>query len=442
MPFLRLLALTAFLLLPLPQGHAATITANEPGWALQVLSWDLDKALPGVEYNYRVAVRGGVYPYTFALLDGPAGMTIHPRTGEIRWAPAAEAPARAVRVSITDTRNASLTHNFSVAAERSAFRFVAATGSNLNTGTEASPWATLAYASAHAGTSSYIYVKAGTYPEAMSINSSNCGRFLAYPGDAVTVIGTGSGSGSIWINGGNRLLFQGFTFDANDHRWLFSCDAGLLENVIWRKNTMHNAASDDWENPAFIFFWDGAQKPIQGQVHYRNIVMQENTFFDLANPNDHGASTTLYDVQDLLYEDNLAYAIDGRGVSDKDDGFRNTFRNNVVRDCAVGIGLYNQYSQGSIEIDHNLIYNCGTAVVLGGQPGYLRDVFMHHNTIAGSISSRGCSKSRGAPTSTSTATSSPPGPISRTRSVQNASTSPAGVITTNTRAGSKPRAPR
>ena len=361
------------------------LAVNKPDWPLEVLSWDLDKAYPGVEYNYRLAVRGGEYPYTFSLLAGPVGMGIDARTGEIRWTPLTEAPAQTVTVSIVDARNATLTHSFTVAAERGAFRFVALNGITSNNGSEASPWPTLAYASAHAGASNYIYVKAGTYRETFTINASACGRFLAWPDDAVTIIGDGTTIASIGIAGSERLIFQGFTFDASDLRWLFNCEGGILQNVIWRKNTMHNAYSNDRENPAFIFFKDGGQKPVNGQIHYKNIVMQENVFHDLRNPYSHGASTTLYDVQDLLYEDNHAYDIDGRGVSDKDDGFRNTFRNNTLHDCDIGLGLFSQSTQAYIEVTHNLIYNCTDAVWLGGQPGYLKDVFFHHNTILGRL---------------------------------------------------------
>ena len=367
--------------------RAQPLTVNEPSWPMEVLSWNLDKALPGVEYNYRIALRGGLYPYTFALLSGPAGMTIHPRTGEIKWTPPTESTGNTVRVSITDSRAAPLTHSFTVDAARSAFRFVAANGNNTTgDGSEFAPWATMAYANTHAGTGSYIYVKAGTYNETFSINATTCGRFLAYPGDAVTVIGVGAGTSSISVNTGEKFIFQGFTFDATDHRWFFSCSTDyILQNVIWRRNTMHNVYSSDQENPAFIFFTDGTKKPINGEVHYKNIVMQENVFFDLRDPYGHGASATLYNVQDLLFEDNTAYDIDGRGVSDKDDGYQNTFRNNIIHDCGTGITLRNQCTQGTIEIDHNLIYNCGTGIELGTGPGYLRDVFVHHNTVAGDI---------------------------------------------------------
>jgi chitodextrinase len=360
-------------------------TINKHDWPMEVLSWDIDKAYPGIEYNYRLAVRGGEYPYTFTLTTKPTGMTINERTGEIIWIPSGESQGNQVSVLIVDSNGSSLAHSFTVDSDRAAFRFVASNGSNANSGTENLPWATMAYASANAGNTRYVYVKAGTYQESMIININNCGRFLAYPGDVVTIVGGGSGNESISIRSGEKMIFQGFTFDANDHRWLFSVDSPYLENIIWRKNIMHNIYSNDSENPAFIFFWDGDARPIDGREEYKNIVIQENTFYDIENVNNHGASVTMYNVQDALFEDNIAYDIDGRGVSDKDDGYRNTFRGNVIHDCLAGIMLANQATQGSIEINYNLVYNCGTGVVLSSQPGYLKDVFVHHNTIIGDI---------------------------------------------------------
>lgn len=358
---------------------------REPDWPLEVISWDLNKAYPGIEYNYRLAVRGGKYPYSFSLHSAPIGMRIDELSGVITWTPNVESENNLVSIVITDSKGDELHHTFSVDTDQDAFSFVSSQGNDSNNGSESSPWASLSYASRHAGVSGYIYVKSGTYQDAFSIDAESCGRFLAYPGDEVTVVGNGEGSSSISIRGGNRLIFQGFTFDANNHRWMFSADSTLIKDIIWRKNIMRNVYSQDRENPAFIFFWDGTQTPIEGEVHYKNIVMQENTFHDLDNIYDHGASTTLYDVQDLIYEDNTIYDIDGRGVSDKDDGYRNTFRNNIIYNCKTGIALWNQNTQGEIEISHNLIYDCESGVVLGGQPGYLRDVFLHHNTIIGNI---------------------------------------------------------
>jgi hypothetical protein len=70
-------------------------------------------------------------------------------------------------------------------------------------------------------------------------------------------------------------------------------------------------------------------------------------------------------------------------VGDKDDGWCNVFRHNVLHGAERGIGLENQYSQAEIEVSYNLTYDAPGCISVGWQPGYLRDVWIHHNTLAG-----------------------------------------------------------
>ena len=367
---------------------AAPITAqavNKPDWPLEVLSWDIDKAYPGIEYNYRVAVKGGEYPYQFTLVEGPSGMTINKKTGEILWTPASSLTDTVV-VRISDMAGNSLVHQFEITSTKTGFYFVdAAKGSDTaNTGSESSPWKTMKHASATADSSCYVYVKAGTYSEsAFPIAAMNCGRFMAYPGDTVFVNSTSSGKSTISINGGSNRLFQGFNFDGNHIRWLFNV-AGYTKNVIWRKNTMHNIYSTDSENPACMFFANGSGNPITGGNSHSNIVIQDNVFYDIGN--SHSASVTCFDVKNMIYEDNVAYDIEGNGVNDKDMGYMNTIRNNVLYDCSVGIGLLSQGGQSGIEVCYNHVYNCrDLPIFVGLQSGYINNVFIHHNTFLGGI---------------------------------------------------------
>ena len=60
------------------------------------------------------------------------------------------------------------------------------------------------------------------------------------------------------------------------------------------------------ENPASVF-WDGSQTH-QGKSITR-VFDTGNTFHQLRNPHQHGASATLYDVHDLIFEDNIVYDI-------------------------------------------------------------------------------------------------------------------------------------
>ena len=363
-----------------------SLAAPSPtGWPLEVLSWDLTKAYPGIRYEWRLGVKGGVYPYTFTLQQGPSGMTVDADRGVIRWlAPSAPSSGNAVQIRITDTMGAILTHSYSIDVTTAGFFFVAATGgSDTNPGTLALPWATIAKAQAAAG-DGIVYVKSGTYnAAAWSFQVGNPNKWLAYPDESVILDLVGDNVGV----GKSYAVVNGFEIRNSGAAiakmfWV----SGPTTNLIWRNNVMHGVNSTGANNPAFIFFEDDNYRPIDGLVQYDRVVVQDNTFYDLINDVDHGASVTCYNVKNLLYEDNEAYQIDGRGVSDKDDGYYNTFRNNVLHDMGVGVGLFSQITQGQIEVCYNLIYNCPRGIAIGAQPGYVRDVFVHRNTIvAGAI---------------------------------------------------------
>lgn len=363
---------------------AKDASVQEPNWPLKILSWDLDKAYPGIKYEYCLAVQGGKYPYFFKLLEAPEGMKIHKTMGVISWIAGMNPESHQVRVEISDQNGQKLIHSFTLQVDKEAFRFVASGGNDQNSGTETQPWASVKHAVKTTTNNKYVYIKARSYPVQFDILGNDCGKFLAYPGVKVTLIDDGEDLNKIGILGAGEYIFQGFDLDANSGRWFFSVDSEKLVNMIIRKNRLFNIDDDSLENPAFLFFWDGEQTPINGEIHYQNIVVQENIFHDLKNPYDHGASVTLYDVQDLIYEDNIVYDIDGSGVLDKDDGFRNTFRNNHFHHNPRGILLSNQNTQGMTDVHHNLIHDCGEAISIGWQPGFLQDVYIHHNTIIGS----------------------------------------------------------
>lgn len=358
--------------------HAVTVSsaATTTGWPLEILSFDLSKAYPGIPYEWRLGVKGGVYPYTFALISGPSGMSVDSKNGIIFWTPPATASSGyAVQIRITDSRGATLNHSYSIDVTGNGFFFVATNGNDGNAGTKDQPWLTLTKANTSAGNGGIIYVRAGTY----SASGLGAGKWFAYPGE--TVIWDCGNTGNISPRK-DSSAYVGFEI-RNSGIHLFHLD-GNFKNAVWRKNKMHGInAGSSMENPAFIFFMDGNARPIEGTVQYDRIVVQENKFYDLVSTTSHAASLTGYNLKNLLYEDNESYNIGGRGVSDKDDGYYNTFRNNVLHDCGCGVGLFSQYTQGQIEICYNLIYNCETAIQIGSQPGFIKDIYIHHNTLVG-----------------------------------------------------------
>ncbi len=372
---------------------------NPSAWPLEILSWQLDRAYPGVCYSTRIGVKGGAYPYTFATRQAPSGMRLNARTGEVIWlAPNAAAPAQRVEIEVTDSLGAKLTTSWDIAVTTQGFYFVSTSGSDSTgaNGSRASPWRTLAYANnalRNHSPSDIIYVMAGTYPVNLEIGARNQYKsplvWMTWPGDRVVLDAGKTVAIGINTRPTDRVLFQGFEWQNATEKmfWL----QGTTSNIVWRGNTMHGIESVGRNNPAFIFSEDDSTfRPIEGRVQYDRLVVQDNVFYTLRNYADiasqpspeHGAAAVLYNVQNFLFEDNEVFDIDGRCVGDKDDGYYNTFRHNVLHNCSAGgIRLENQITQGQIEVNHNLMYGMNEAIVIGWQPGYIRDVRVHHNTI-------------------------------------------------------------
>ena len=73
---------------------------TKPNWELEVISWDFNMAYPGTQYDFRLAVIGGTYPYKFTLQTGPAGMVLDTNTGAMLWdAPNTESSKQCLRDS-------------------------------------------------------------------------------------------------------------------------------------------------------------------------------------------------------------------------------------------------------------------------------------------------------------------------------------------------------
>lgn len=374
-PAVRLSGLALALLLAAPTPAAAA--PGPTGWPLEVLTWDLGRAYPGLRYEWRLGVRGVVYPYTFSLDTAPGGMTVDRRTGVLAWqAPAAPQAGTGVSVRITDSDGATLVHTFTVEVTTDGFRFVdGAAGDDANPGTLDAPWATVGKALAGGG-DAVVYVRAGTYDAAgFGLEGTKPNKWLAYPGER-PVLDFGGDIAGVHAS---RSVVSGFELRNAGAKMFWA--GGELTDLVWRGNVMHGVSSTGTNNPAFVFFEDGDYKPIEGRPQYDRVVIQDNVFYDLTNDSNHGSSVTAYNVSNLLFEDNEAYQIDGRGVNDKDDGYRNTFRHNVFHGMGAGVMLASQYTQGEIEVCYNLVYECTHGVVVGSQPGYIRDVYVHHNTI-------------------------------------------------------------
>ena len=134
------------------------------------------KAYPGLEYNVRLAISGGNFPYRFALSNAPQGMTIDKR-GEISWPePIESSTPYQVTATVTDFEGTTKSVSWTITVTTTGFLFVDAingkTTDQGGTGTVENPWKTMkdvyggdVYDSKHSDhyPGSFVYWRKGTY---------------------------------------------------------------------------------------------------------------------------------------------------------------------------------------------------------------------------------------------------------------------------------------
>src|SRR5574343_131110 len=164
------------------------------------------KAYPGIEYNVKVGVFGGTYPFTYSLTTYPSGMSVESSTGVITWSnPTTLGSPHNVTVSVTDAESTTVTRSWTLTVTTSGFYFIdGALGNDSNSGTLASPWKTIGgmYKNSKADNTyagGFIYFRNGTYYTAGSnmvledssrlplANNAKPLVWMAYPGESVVI---------------------------------------------------------------------------------------------------------------------------------------------------------------------------------------------------------------------------------------------------------------
>lgn len=189
------------------------------------------RAYKNIEYRIHADARGGKWPYTYSLSGAPAGMaivagpcsgsTLYTCTaGEITWTPSVNETVGPITVTVRDSLGTEVTGTWSITVSETApgtsgFCFVnAATGSDANSGTLASPWQTQDYARLNCGQYSIMYLRGGTYSIVgnttgdctggkQELNETRTDAFrgpviwLGYPGETVTLDFQSDGGASV-----------------------------------------------------------------------------------------------------------------------------------------------------------------------------------------------------------------------------------------------------
>lgn len=222
---------------PLPAGStfATTVDTNNR----------CGRAYPGLSWSINIAAIGGVFPYLYEKVNGPADLTVGAFTGLVTWAnPTTAGSPHSVTVRVTDTKGTSLTTTWSITVTTSNTFFVdslngtahTSNGGSNSLGNFANPWRSLKDAWFGSTANSIVYfrgvgsaytltgfstsdgsVTTGGTAVDNRIHFSSSSRsviWLAYPGDPQPVIDLESnGTNTPAIRpGGPHIHFDGLKF--------------------------------------------------------------------------------------------------------------------------------------------------------------------------------------------------------------------------------------
>jgi hypothetical protein len=356
------------------------------------------RAYPGITYNIRPAVIGGLYPFTFSLSGQPSGMTINSSTGEITWVNP-QTNSGTITLSVTDADNTTVTTTWAITVSTSGFVFVNGSYSGTETGSITQPYSSLA--NLLAGDHTYtdiVYFRTGTYP-LFSYNPIGTGDmylqdrpqyWIAYPGETVTL----TGESGAHIRSDKAVYFDGLKFDT------FTSYAMMLygghhyqtiRNCTFTNLTPLNGTNNNY---GFIYTTEAQSSP-----GYYSVV-QGNEFSNYAGSSAVGS---LYDDYKMLIEDNYihddlysALITIRNGISAKYRTNQITVRHNrvIMTDgYAFGRGSMNGPLEGADGIDcsFNLFVNQAGSFVddFNGssytQDGSTKNFYFYRNTVSGLI---------------------------------------------------------
>ena len=234
------------------------------------------RAYPGLEYDIRVAAIGGNYPFTYALANAPAGMTIDATTGEIVW-PDPQDDANDITVTVTDSSGAEVAETWSIAVGTAGFSFVdGVNGDSGGAGTIDDPWRTLADVHTNGGPDGIVYFRGGATYTVDGMPIDNVGTdeeriefdeslqpvmWLAHPDDETRPVidfgYTGEGEGAIVprirLSGANIYLDGLET--TRSFRMAFQIGRFGEHGSTFRRLHMHDTGPGlDGGNSAFIMY--------------------------------------------------------------------------------------------------------------------------------------------------------------------------------------------
>lgn len=350
------------------------------------------KAYPGIEYNIRAAVIGGLYPFTYSLSNAPEGMTINNDTGEISW-PNPQSDSGTISLTVTDAEKTTVSTTWAIQVTTSGFLFVDPTYAGTQTGSISQPFSMIANLlknTTSANRTDVVYFRGGNYtlpahnsiykaiPNVLGCNLSNRPfTWIGYPGETVNIDAAGRflESSNVYFDSLNLSNFSDYGIRASS-----KASYNTIRRTTWSNIEAVRSVN---ANQGFYFAAEN------GIGYY--LVFQDNTFTKYTGAHAIGS---LYQTHKALIENN--YMHDGgyiglnyfsRAIGAKYDCDRLTVRGNkIVMPSNTLVNLY--LSSDDVEIAFNLMHHTGGGTTFESTaksstfPG-VTNIHIYRNTIIG-----------------------------------------------------------
>jgi parallel beta-helix repeat protein len=287
--------------------------------------------------------------------------------------PAATATKTTVPTA-TPTRTAVRPTATSAPVTGSAF-YVATSGNDANPGSEALPWRTITKAANTLTAGATVYIKTGTYNErVLPKNSGSAGKnitYAAYPGQTVTVDGTGISlnnfQGLVETTNRSYIKISGLNVSNSTGAGLFASNGN---NIIFEKNHTFNCATSG------IGVWGGSNITVDGN--------------DVENSNYGGANEAISfgGVSNFVIRNNHVHnptatrskeGIDAKQGSNNGQIYGNTVDHTVA--VAIYVDAYDQHTY-NIDVFDNVVHDVPLGYVLASEAGGLLENVRHYNNLA------------------------------------------------------------
>lgn len=263
--------------------------------------------------------------------------------------------------------------------------YVTTSGSDTNPGTETQPWRTIQKAAATLIAGDTVYVKAGIYNEKVIPENSgspgNCIVYAAYPGDSVTLDGTGITldwhDALFTIEGKSYIKISGFrivnSLSPHGSEGIYLKEGMRQDHIIIEKNYFYNISG-----------------PAVGGYSCDNLIIDNNEITEVnvgEGPGSRGSgeAISLTDIHTFEIKNNHIHHAYKEGIDVKVSSNGKIYNNHIHNVSRIGIYLdaWNGPDH-DIDIYQNVVHDNGgdgISMAIEQEGGSLKNINIYNNIV-------------------------------------------------------------